>query len=98
MSRKIFKEQDYLELIVYTGIDLSDADVALIKYTDPNGTSGSWTATVEDEDNGVIKKTFTAGSPLDVSGDWTFWAHITFDDGRVGIGEAFVQTVSDEGS
>ena len=95
---KIFKNQDYLQIKAYLNIDLSDADTVLLKYSDPNGVTGSWTATIEDEDNGIISRTFVAGTPLDVSGEWTFWAYVTFDDGRVAPGEAFKQMIYDEGS
>ena len=95
---KIFKSQDYLQIRVYTGISLSSASTALIKYTTPSGTSGSWAATIEDSANGIIERTFTSGSSLNESGEWTFWSYITFDDTRVAAGQAFKQMIYDEGS
>lgn len=95
---KVYKNQDHLRIRVHIGYDLSDATTVLIKYTNPNGTSGSWVATVEDEDKGIVYKDFAAGSPLGISGIWTFWSYVTFTDGRVAPGEAFTETIYDEGS
>ena len=98
MQGKIYKNQDYLRIKLYLGHTLSDA-MPLIKYKDPNGEEGSWAITaVENELEGVIYRDFTLGSPLDVSGIWTFWAYVTFSDGRVAPGESFTQMIYDEGS
>lgn len=93
---KIFKNQDYLFIRVFIGYDLSDATAVLIKYKDPNGNEGSWAATIEDESKGIVIRTFTAGSPLNVSGKWIFWAHVTFTDGRVAPCKSFTETIYDE--
>lgn len=94
---KIYKNQDYLRIRIHIGYTLSGA-TALIKYRDPNGTEGSWAVTVENELNGIVYRDFAAGSPLDVSGQWTFWSHVTFSDGRVAPGQAFTEMIYDEGS
>jgi len=95
---KIYKNQDYLRIKLHLGCSLSGA-TALIKYSDPNGTTGSWAVTaVEDELNGIIYKDFALGETLAVAGTWTFWSHVTFADGRVAPGEAFDQYINDEGS
>ena len=98
MMGKIYKNQDYLRVRVHIGYTLSDAAAVLIKYRDPNGVEGSWAVAVENELNGIVYRDFAAGSPLNVAGVWTFWSHVTFTDGRVAPGEAFEQTVYDEGS
>ena len=97
MAGKIFKNQDYLRVELYTGIDITGA-TALIKYSDPNGDEGSWTATISDESNGTIYYDLLVGDTLGISGTWIFWAHITFSDTRVAIGESFTEFVYDEGS
>ena len=80
------------------GCSLSDATI-VIKYKDPNGDTGSWAITaVEDELNGVVYKDFAYAETLSISGRWTFWAHVTFADGRIAPGEAFTQYIDDEGS
>ena len=94
---KIYKNQDRLKIRAHIGYTLSGA-TTLLKYTDPVGAEGSWAITVEDEFNGVVYKQFDAGEYLGTSGIWTFWAHVTFEDGRVAIGEAFQQMIYDEGS
>lgn len=97
MTGKIYKNQDYLRIRVHIGYTLSGA-TPLLKYKNPVGTEGSWAVVVEDELNGIMYKDFSPGEYLGISGSWTFWAHITFSDGRVALGEAFIQTIYDEGS
>jgi hypothetical protein len=97
MDDKIYKNQDCLKLRAYVGCSLSDATV-LMKYKTPLDVEGSWAVTVEDEANGVVYKRFVVGEYLGISGVWTFWAHVTFEDGRVAPGEPFTVMVYDEGS
>jgi len=95
---KIFKNQDYLRIKLHLGCSLSDA-TPVIKYKDPNGDEGTWAITaVEDELNGIVYKDFAFGETLEISGRWTFWAYVTFVDGRVAPGEPFSQYIYDEGS
>ena len=95
---KIYKNQDYLRIKLHLGCSLSDA-TAIIKYKDPNGVEGSWAITlVEDELNGIIYKDFAFGETLGVAGRWTFWAHVTFVDGRTAPGEVYTEYINDEGS
>ena len=93
---KIFINQSKLRLQLTTGVDITGATSLLIKYKDPDGTEGSFTATSSDDDNGVIYYDFTDGE-LDTRGVWTFWAYITFSDGRVAPGEVSTIKVYNEG-
>jgi hypothetical protein len=95
---KVYKNQDYLRIVAHIGQTLSDAQSILIKYKDPNGQEGSWAASISDTLGGVVYRDFASGSPLSVSGTWTFWAYVTFNDSRVAPGEPFEQMVYDEGS
>ena len=93
----IFVNQSKLRLQLTTGVDITDATSLLIKYKKPDGTAGSWTATSSDDDTGVIYYDFTDGE-LSASGVWTFWAYITFSDGRVAPGEKLTIRVKTEGT
>jgi hypothetical protein len=95
---KVYKNQDYLRIVAHIGQTLSDAQSVVIKYKDPNGVEGSWSATVSDVLNGIVYKDFAAGNTLGVSGKWTFWAHVTFNDSRTAPGEPYSQMIYDEGS
>lgn len=95
---KIYKNQDYLRITVHIEHDLSDAASITIKYKDPNGDEGNWVATIEDEEEGIVYKDFALGSSLGISGEWTFWAYVIFNDGRLAPGDPFTQMIYDEGS
>jgi len=76
--------------------NLSDVQTALIKYKKPDGTIGSWPASVEDAVTGIIFYDLLPADEL-TTGDWVFWAHTTYTDTRVGIGDAVKITVKPEG-
>ena len=84
---KIFKGQSALRLTLKTFTDLDGAIKAIIKYCKPNGIVGEFAAAVADTAHGVIFHECIEGD-LDMSGWWSFWAHITFADGRTAAGEA----------
>lgn len=95
---KIFLKQTALTITLDTGIDLTDATAAKIKYKKPNGKTGEWTAQIDSPaTSGTISYAVQAGD-LDMKGDWKFWSHITFSDATVAPGEAVVQRVYAEGS
>lgn len=95
---KVYRNQDYLRIRAHVGQTLSQVQSVVIKYRDPNGEEGSWSATIEDTLNGIVYKDFTAGQTLGVSGIWTFWVHVTFNDSRSAPGEPYSQMIYDEGS
>ena len=84
---KIFKGQSALRLTLKTFTDLDGAIKAIIKYRKPNGIVGEFAAAVADTVQGVIFHECIEGD-LDISGWWSFWAHITFIDNRTAAGEA----------
>ncbi len=97
---KIYINQENLRIRLTTSVNIADATTIKIKYKKPDGTEGSWDAEVEDETNGIIyydvKKT-ADGADIDQSGNWKFWAFITFSDGRSAPGEAISQYIYIEG-
>jgi len=85
MSR-IFKGQDKINLVVSVSIDITGATTSLIKYIKPSGDTGSFTATVTDIPTGELTYDVQPDD-LDQYGNWIFWAHITYSDDQVSVGE-----------
>ena len=92
----IYKNQSSLRIKLTTDVAITGALVRQIKYIKPDGSSGNWAATSEDDLTGIIYYDLEAGD-LDQSGTWYFWAYITFSDGRSAPGEAVKVKVYDEG-
>lgn len=95
---KIHVGQTKLDIEVYLGQDITGQQEAIIKYVKPDNTTGSFTATVIDETVGHIRYEVANASDLDQSGDWTFWGHITYTDGKVIAGEARKEKIYAEGT
>jgi len=93
---KIFKEQSALRITLKTFTDLEDAVSAVIKFCKPDGITGEFDAAIGDPNKGVIFHEVIEGE-IDLSGWWSFWAFITFDDGRTAAGEAAKVYVWNEG-
>ena len=77
--------------------DITGYSTALIKYIKPNKTTGQFTATVTSAVNGVLSYPIQSASNIDIAGDWVFWAHITYSNGKIGIGEPFIVTAKNQG-
>jgi len=88
---KLYAGQTKLRIRLTVGQDITGATV-LVKYRKPDGTEGSFAdAHIEDNANGIIYCDVNAdGSEIPTAnfGEWMFWAHITFADGRFAPGEA----------
>ena len=97
MADKIYKGQTALNIVLDTGMDLSTATSALIKYLKPDKTEGSWAATVDSPATaGKISYEIASASDLDQSGGWKMWAYITLPQGTV-PGDCSTFTVYEEG-
>jgi hypothetical protein len=94
---RVFKGQSALRITLKTSTDLEDIASAAIKYLKPDGTAGSFAAGVADAEKGIIFHECLEGD-LDKAGWWSFWAFITFDDGRTAVGEAAKVYVWKEGA
>jgi len=94
---KIFKEQTALRITLKTFTDLEDIESAVIRHKKPDGSIGEFTAAVGDTAKGVIFHECIEGE-LDLSGWWSFWAFVTFADGRIAAGEAAKVYIWNEGS
>jgi len=93
---KIFKDQTALRITLNTFTDLEDAVSAVIKFYKPDGSTGEFAAAVKDVEKGIIIHEVIEGE-IDVSGWWSFWAFVTFEDGRTAAGEAAKVYVWEQG-
>jgi hypothetical protein len=93
---KIFVKQSALRIVLKTFCDLEGVLSTAIRYLKPNGKSGEFTAAVGDPVKGLIFHECIEGE-IDVSGWWSFWAFVTFADGRTAAGEAAKVFVWQEG-
>jgi len=84
---KVYRYQDALRIELTTEVDITGATVKRIKYKKPGGTEGYWDASVSNALTGVIYHDVLLPAEMDESGEWTFWAYITFADGRSAPGE-----------
>ncbi|AEF83151.1 hypothetical protein [Leadbettera azotonutricia] len=84
---KIYRGQSALRITVKTFTDLEGIEGAVIKYRKPDGSTGEFAAGVGDMAKGVIFHEVIEGE-IDRAGWWTFWAFITFGDGRTAAGGA----------
>ncbi len=72
-----------IDLLCY--VDITGAGTVQIKYRLPSGTTGAWTATVVDAEDGWIRYTLAAASNTE-SGDITCWIYVVQADASVLIG------------
>ena len=93
---RIYKGQTALCITVKTFIDLEGIEKAVIKYRKPNGKTGEFSAGIKDTVKGIIFHECIEHD-LDMAGWWSFWAYITFGDGRTAAGEAAKVYVGEEG-
>ena len=93
---KVFKGQSALRITLKTFTDLEDVLSAVIKFIKPNGKSGEFSAAVGDVTKGVIFHEVIEGE-IDIAGWWSFWAFITFSDGRTAAGETAKVFIWNEG-
>jgi hypothetical protein len=94
---RIYKNQSKLRIRLTCAEDITDC-TAKIKYVKPSGATGTWDAEIEDAEEGIIYYDVSSDEVLDEVGAWTVWAHITYDDSKVAIGEPAQIAVYDEGT
>jgi hypothetical protein len=93
---RIFKGQSALRITVKTYTDLEGISGAALRYRKPDASTGEFAAGVQDEGKGIIFHECLEGE-LDQAGWWSFWAYITFADGRTAAGETAKVFVWQEG-
>ena len=93
---KIFKDQSALRIKMRTFVSLENIEKAVIRFCKPDGKQGEFSAGVDDSEAGTIIHEFIEGE-LNASGWWSFWAFVTFCDGRTAAGEAAKVFIWQEG-
>jgi hypothetical protein len=93
---RIYAGQSALRITVKTFTDLGDIASAVIRCRKPDGSAGEFAAGVGDAAKGVVFHECIEGE-IDMAGWWTFWAFVTFTDGRTAAGEAAKVFVWKEG-
>ena len=83
---RIYRGQSALRITLKTFCDLEGVASAVIKYNKPDGSTGELAAAVGDAAQGLIFHECIEGE-LDAAGLWSFWAFVTFSDGRTAAGE-----------
>lgn len=96
--QKVIQNQTELQLELRTGLDLSFASNAEIRYKKPDGETGHFPATIDTGRHGVMFYNVQSANDIDQTGDWTIWAYAEFPSGNVVYGEATYFTVEEEGS
>lgn len=91
---KIFVGQTKLTIKLDVGSELTNVDVAKIKYIKSDDTLGEFVATVSGRH---IFYDIASSSDIDVSGLWSFYAHITYLDTKIIIGETAKLIVHKQG-
>jgi hypothetical protein len=94
---KIFVNQTKLTLTLDIQDDLTNVTTALIKYINPNGTTGDFTATIDIPSN-KISYAVLSTNDINVVGSWRLWAHLTYNDGKAIAGQASTMVVYKEGT
>jgi hypothetical protein len=92
----IYKNQSSLTFKILTYTELSGTDTCILKYRKPGGAEGSFPLGIEDETEGILRYNVQNGD-IDESGWWSFWAYITYIDGRNSAGDLTQVFVNEEG-
>lgn len=96
--KHIYVGQTKLRIVLDTHVDLTSGKEYEICYMKPNGTEGSFTAHVLDDEKGTIFYDIVSSDELDMSGYWKLWPRIVFEDDRMALGRSarvFVYEVGD---
>lgn len=93
----VFKNQTRLTIEIIVGEMINGVASAQIAYIKSTGATGSFTATI-DEENQKVYYLIQSELDVDVSGDWRFWAKLTYNDGKKIASSAVVVPIYEEGS
>ena len=84
----IFRARSKLRILIDTHCDLSGYEDVKIWARKPDGNVVNFPAVVKDEENGIIFYDVMNGNDINLSGWWTFWPEVIFDDDRTACGRA----------
>lgn len=94
---KAYDTQTVLKFIADTGVDITGASALKIKYKEPDGTTGEWTA-AEEGDPLLGKISYSIVAALGAFNGWTLWAWVEFSVGNSAPGEARKIQIYEEGT
>lgn len=94
---KVYSGQSSLRITLKVSQDLSTVSSALIKFRKPNGQEGSFPGSLDAANESIYYDVQTTDE-LDRTGTWNFWAELTYNDGRIGIGEPDSYEIFKEGT
>ncbi len=86
--KRIFKNKTKLRLLIDTKCDLSGFVEVSLKLVKPNDETVTFPAVVKDSENGIIFYDVQNESDFDISGWWTLWPEVLFDDDRTARGRS----------
>ena len=84
--KRIYKGKSKLRILIDTKCDLSGYQTITIVATKPDDTTVIFPAVVKDVENGIIFYDVQSANDIDISGWWTFWPEVVFDDDRTARG------------
>ena len=84
--KRIYKNKTKLRILIDTKCDLSGYQSVTISAIKPDDTTVTFPAIVKDVENGIIFYDVQSEADLDISGWWTFWPEVVFDDDRTARG------------
>lgn len=93
---KIYVGQTDLTIQLVTGKDITNVQSVKIKYKNPLGVLGEFTASIVNASTGIIKYDILSVNDINMHGTWILWAKIVDFQGLVSIGEATTMTVYKE--
>lgn len=93
---KIYVGQTDLTIQLITGKDITNAQSVKIKYKNPQGILGEFTASIVNATSGIIKYDILSVNDINIVGDWRLWAKVVDAQGLISIGEPAIMNVSKE--
>ncbi len=86
--KRIYKGKTKLRILIDTKCNLSGAVSVMICGIKPDGTVKYFSAGIKDEEKGIIFYDVQSAEDFDMSGWWTLWPEVTFDDDTTACGRA----------
>ncbi len=86
--KRIFKNKTKLRLLIDTKCDLSGFVDVTLHLVKPNYEKVTFPAVVKDAENGIIFYDVQSENDFDISGWWTLWPEVLFDDDRTARGHS----------
>lgn len=94
----IYKNETKLRLLIDTKCDLSGYEEVKLCLRKPDDSVVTFPAVVKDEEKGIIFYDVQTEDDFNLSGWWTMWPEVRFDDDRTASGRAVEFFVYEAGS